>query len=245
MKKVILILLAVCFLNNIYAVEDKELYNFINEAKRIEKELETITAELNKKKIKYEEQIKKINNLKNTKNKFILLDFVNNLYLKYYLGNANNLSFDISNLTQKQREKSNEYFTLVSLIMTEYGEKIKKCIQNKCSDLYKLYNERKKWLEIIKNYESYIGLDLALSVFQEKYDKKSKNDLLEYLDKKIIQIDQRIYLLKDEINLDILLKKNKFKTDEKKFKELSNKIKELEYLKYVIREKIRNVKCEM
>ncbi|MCX8094283.1 MAG: hypothetical protein N3E50_09000 [Candidatus Goldbacteria bacterium] len=238
MKKIIFIFLVFLITIFISASEKKNLNDFINDADNIAAELAKVTAELNNQKIKYEEKIKKIEILKNKKSDFFLENFINGLLLKYYLGNANNLAFKISNLTKKHRELNNDYFTIVSLILTEYGEKIRNCIKNKCKELKKLYVDRIKWLDIVKNYENYIGVDLAFDIFEKNYDEKSKKDLVEYLEKKLIQIDQRIYILEDEIKIDILLKNNGFKTDDKKIKEINEKIKELKNLKYVLKEKI-------
>lgn len=241
MKKISLIFLIFLMSGLIYASLKKQLPDFITESDNVALELANVTQKLNNERIKYEKIIEKIENLKNKKYEIFLLEFFYNLYLKYQLGIANNLAYKIYALTKKQRELNNDYFTLVSLITTEYGEKIMDCIKNRCAELKDLYNERIKWLDIIKDYEKYIGIDLVSYIFEEKYDEKSKKDLLKYLDKKIMQIEQRIYLLESERNIDVLLKANKFKTNENKFQEINKKIKELKDFKYVLIEKIKEL----
>ncbi|HPD19444.1 MAG TPA: hypothetical protein PLF61_07255, partial [Candidatus Goldiibacteriota bacterium] len=184
MKKIFFVLAVFFTVNFIHATDKKDIAGFIKEADKVLQETQKVKKELNNERVKYENRIKKIENLKNGKGDFFLQDFINNLLLKYHLGQANNNAYKIYKLTKKQRELNNDYFTLVSLIMTEYGEKIKTCIINKCPDLQYLYNERIKWVDIIKNYENYIGVDLAFDLFEKKYDEKSIKDLIEYLNVK-------------------------------------------------------------
>ena len=241
MKKIIFFIILLFAVSSVYSADKKNLSDFITDAESVAREMEEVKQKLSDEKAKYETKIKKIECLKNKKNDFFLFNFINEVILKYYLGGANASAFKISNLTRKQRELNNDYFTLVSLITTEYGEKIRGCIKNKCPDLKDLYNSRIKWLDIIKNYESYIGVDLAFDIFERQYDEKSKKDLIEYLDKKIVQIDQRIYILNEEKITSDMIKNSKIISVKNEKVEFDKKISELQKLKYVIQEKIKEI----
>ncbi len=144
MKKILLLITFFTIVNFAFSEGKKDIADFIAQANVISGEMEKIQEKLNNEKTKYEIKIKKVEDLKNKKNKFFLFNFINDIFLKYYLGGANASAFKISNLTKKQRELNNDYFTLVSLITTEYGEKIRDCIKNQCPDLKELYDSRIK-----------------------------------------------------------------------------------------------------
>jgi hypothetical protein len=241
MKKMFFVFVIFFTINFICVADKKDIDGFIKEADKILRETEKVKKELNNERVKYENRTGKIEILKDKKNSFIAENLINNLLLKYHLGRANNSAYKIYKLTKKQRELNNDYFTIVSLIMTEYGEKIKTCIISKCPDLQYLYNERTKWVDIIKNYEGYIGVDLVFDIFEKKYDEKSRKDLIDYLNVKIIQIEQRIYLLNEEILINDMLKNSKAVSVKDERKEFDEKIKELQKLKYVIRDKIKEI----
>ncbi len=225
MKKV-LVVFFIFFVFNILATE--EIITFINKTEKLKKEIEKIQEEYSVVNNDYKDIIIKIENIKEgiSKSSGIVKNF-KELFLNYYLFKGNKIAFKISFLRDKLKEAKDDYFTYIVLIIDEYNKKIDRCINDKCAFklLEKIYSERKRWIELIKNYEEILSIEELIPVLYIKKPGEVKNDIKSYYEKKLIQVNQIIFILSEEKEIRKKVAKYGIKDEEEKISEIKNKIK--------------------
>ncbi|GEM_PF-6692947 len=225
MKK-ILVVLFIFFTLNIFATEN--IITFINKTEKLKKEIEKIYKEYNKVDHNYKNIIIKIENMKESisKSSGIVKNF-KQIFLNYYLFKGNKIAYKIGFLRNKLKEFKDDYFTYVVLIIDEYNKKIDRCINEKCAIelLEKIYFERKKWIELLKNYEEILSIEELIPVLYVKKQGEVKDDIKSYYEKKLIQVNQIIFILSEEKEIRKKVVRYGIKSEQEKITEIEDKIK--------------------
>lgn len=198
--------------NNDISVFIKKTEKLKNDILKKEKKLEKIKS-------KYNCFLNKIENTKNIKDDSSFNKFLNKLKLNYYLFRGNKIAFKLSNLKNQIEEIKGDYFTYIILIVEEYNKALIDCMNSNCEKekLENNYSNRKKWLEIIKNYDEILKIEDIKVDSIEVSDAQVKNDIKNFLNKKIIQIEQIGLILIEEKNIRKKLFEKKIETDKKEF----------------------------
>jgi hypothetical protein len=216
---------------------------FAKKVEMADKDIEKSTADLEKLKKDYIQTGIKIEKLKAAKDPGGFIGFISGLELKVYLSKGNRLGFKIYALEKGIAALKEDYFTYVSLITEEYGTQIKDCFDKKCPKLKALCDKRKEWAGAADRYGDVLQIDLSSMKLIKDYSKGAAADVKEYLQKKIIQAEQRIYMLEEEKGvLDIIMKKAGINQGTAEKKKNADKIAVLKKLKKDLQLEIKKIK---
>lgn len=214
---------------------------FIKKAAIAEKDIRDAGAKLAKLKKDFNETGGKIEALKNMKQQGGIGAFINGMKLKYHLSCGNALGYKIYRLEDGIRELKIEHFTYASLVAEEYGKMIIQCWQKKCPDMAGLAEKRGEWAVAADKYGDFLQIDLSSLKLIKDYSKGAEKDIKEYLNKKIVQAEQRIYLLEEEKGLLEIMKKAGLSGAAEK-KKNADKISELKKLKKKLQDEMKKIK---
>jgi hypothetical protein len=217
------------------------LESFIHKAQIAEKDIEVSSLNLERLQRSFNETEAGIQAIKGLKPAAGIAEFINGLKLKYYLSRGNRLGFKIYRLEAGIRALKEDYFTYVSLISEEYGSQIKDCFEKKCPDLKNLCGERVKWAAAADKYGDVLKIDLSSMKLIKNYSKAAVKDVRDYLQKKIVQAEQRIYLLEEEKSIFGIMKKAGISAAPEKEKH-SARIAELKKLRLNLKTELSKVK---
>ena len=183
-----------------------------------------------------------IQKYKSIKDTWWLPDLVIGIKLKYYLNAGNNLAYKMYAAETRIRELKEDYFTFVSVIIDEYNAALRECAAKKCGALKDLYDKRKKWSDVVKNFEDVLNIDLSGIELVNNYNTGAEKDIKEYLQKKIIQAEQRIYILDEEKQVNDTVEKAGLVIDKKDKAETVKKLDELKKLKADLSKELAKMK---
>ncbi len=238
--KNIFFLLAIFFISNTWASSD--IKNFINKTYKIKKKIDVLQTKYAKINENYINIIKKIEKIKEqiSKTKGINKN-IKNIFLNYYLFRGNKIAYQISKLKYEIKELKDDYFTYIVLTIDEYNKKIQECINKRCSiKLFEeIYFEREKWVEQIKNYEEILNIEDIMPLLNIVKDKDIKNDMRNYYEKKLIQLNQIILILNEEKEMRKKAAEYGIKKEYEKIFEIQDKIKSLIIKKAYIEKQIK------
>lgn len=195
MKKNIFIFLVVFLFTAVNAVE---LDEFIAKAEHAGKTLAKKEAEQTRFRKRYEYTAKKIGGLKEQKAKGGFGSAVSSMRLSYYLKAGNKAGYRLYLLNGEINELKESRFTYVMIIMDEYAKRLRECFRLKCPDAGNLYAQREKWMASLEDYRDMLKLDFDIRGMMGALSGQAKEDLKKYIEGKIVQADERIYLLKEE-----------------------------------------------
>ncbi len=217
-----------------------DMADFISKANTADKNLKIKEMQYSSIKKQNNFIMQKINTLKAGENNGMWLQkFFRNLQLGYYLRQGNNCAYKMNALDKEIKELKEVYFTYSSLIIEEYDKKILECIKSKCEELKNIYAAREKWMANIRNYGDILWIDISVPDTAHYQDKQAAEDIKAYLNKKLIQIEERIYILQDEKNIGKAVKAAGIKIKQNEMDEMTAGIKELEKTRTVIEKKLR------
>jgi 3-isopropylmalate dehydratase small subunit len=128
------------------------------------------------------------------------------------------------------------------VIIDEYNTAIKDCITKKCAALKSLYDKRKKWSDAAGNSGDVLKIDLSGIELVNNYSTGAEKDIKEYLQKKIIQAEQRIYILEEEKQVNDMAEKAGLVIDKKEKEGTEKKLNELRKLKNGLNKELTKLK---
>jgi len=217
-----------------------DMTDFINKANTAEKNLKIKEKEYSIIKKEKDYTAQKVNMLKaGATGRMWALKFINNIRLGYYLMRGNDYAYRANALDKEIKEMKEEYFTYSSLIIEEYDKKINECIKSKCPDLKNIYGDREKWMDKIRDYEDILQIYIYTPASGKNQNKQADEDFNAYLNKKLIQVEERIFILQDEKNIGKEVKAAGIKISQKETDELTLKIKKMEKIRETLEEKIK------
>jgi hypothetical protein len=94
-------------------------------------------------------------------------------------------------------------------------------------------------MDNIKGYEDILQIYVYSPVSAKNQDKQAEEDFRAYLHKKLIQAEERIYILQDEKNIGKAVKAAGIKIRQKETDEMTQRIKELETIRGDIEKKLK------
>jgi len=242
-KKKILLLSVIFMFSCLPALHaESALDGFVKKAVMAKADIDRSAADLDKIKKEYNETGNKIQELKGQKNAGGFTGFINGIILKVYLSRGNRLGFKIYLLEAGVRALKEDYFTYVSLITEEYGTQVRDCFEKKCGDLKALCEKRMEWAAAADKDEDMLQIDLSSLKLINDYSQAAAKDVKDYLQKKIIQAEQRIYMLEEDRSiLDIMKKAGLPESSAKKDKN-AKKTAELKKLKKELQDELKKIK---
>jgi len=241
MKKIFIVIFFFLYMaanaNNDISVFIKKTEDLKNDILKKEKKLEKLKS-------RYNFFLTKIEKTKNEKNDTKLNNFLNKLKLNYYLFRGNKIAFKLSDLKKQIEETKGDYFTYIILIVEEYNKILIDCMNTNCEKekLEKNYSDRKKWVELIKNYDEILQIEDIRTDSIEISDEQAKNDFKDFLNKKIIQIEQVGLILTEEKNMRKKLIEKKIETDKKELLVIEKKLEKLKNKKEEIQKFLNKIK---
>jgi len=123
--------------------------------------------------------------------------FIDAIRLKYHLNRGNRLGFKIYRLEAGIRELKEEHFTYASLLAEIYGARLKSCCEKKCGEAGLLFE---KWVSASKAADKFgdlLEIDMASYDIIKNYSPRAAKDAADYLQKKAMQAEQRIYIFSE------------------------------------------------
>lgn len=223
-------------------IAETPLDSFVKKAGIAKNDITKSAADLDKLKKQFNETGDKIQKLKAVKEEGGFRGFMNGLALKIYLSKGNRLGYKIYALEKGIAALKEDYFTYVSLITEEYSAKIKSCYEKNCAELKTLCDKRKEWAAAADTYSDVLQMDLSSMKLIKDYSKAAAADVREYLQKKIIQAEQRIYMLEEEKTILDIMKKAGLPPDAGEKKKNAEKIAALKKLKKELQEEMGKIK---
>lgn len=195
MKKIFLTCLAAVFFAAAYAQAPEE---FIIKAETAGKILAKKQAEQIRAKKRYEYTAKKINQIKEEKAKGGIKGTLSSMKLSYYLKTGNRAGYRNYILGNEIRELRDERFTYIMIIIDEYTKTLRECFKSKCRQADELFAKREKWMAVLNEYKDMLQIDFDFKDMLGNLKTGAKEDLKKYLEGKLVQADERLYLLKEE-----------------------------------------------
>ena len=214
---------------------------FVKKAEIAKTDIEKSSTDLEKIRKEFDETGNKIQELKGRKAQGGFTGFLNGIALKVYLSSGNRLGYRIYSLEAGTRALKEDYFTYVSLITEEYGTQIKDCVRKKCGDLKELCGERAKWAAAADKYEDMLQIDLSSMNLIKNYSPGAAKDVRDYLQKKIVQAEQRIYMLEEDRAMFDIMKRAGVNADGGEKKRNTEKIAALKKLKKDLQEEMGKI----
>ena len=163
-------------------------------------------------KSRYEQMLRRLNELKSRNEGNPLSGFVNSMKMDYYLKAGNSAGYRIYVLNKQIKELSAECFTFDSLVVEDLTKKFQECLDTKCGQAQRIYDDREKWTAMAMGTGEVLIFDLDIKGMLEGLSAEAKEDLKEYLTKKQVQIDERIFMLREEKGINAAAKKYGLKT---------------------------------
>jgi hypothetical protein len=196
MKKTFLLVMFLLFCGSVIMAETINEFTVKAKAAQIKiAKKETVHTRL---KIRYEYIAGKINILKKEKAAGGIRGAISAMKLDYYLNSGNRTGYKLYALENEIQELKDERFTYIMIIMDEYTKKLKECFKTKCAGIGALYVEREKWMASLEDYRDMLKMDFDLRGMIGALNEQAKDDLKKYVEIKLEQADERIYLLKEE-----------------------------------------------
>lgn len=223
-------------------VKETAIDSFAKKAQMAKKDIEESSVTLKQMKAVFDNTEMNIQAIKAVPESTGITGVINSIRLKYYLGSGNRLGFKIYKLEAGIRALKEDYFTYVSLITEEYGTRIKDCFDKKCPDLKTLCENRKKWASEANRYGDVLQIDLSSMKLIKDYSKGAEKDIKDYLQKKIIQAEQRIYMLEEEKTVLDIMKKAGLSAGVAEKQKNADEIAALKKLKKELQLEIRKIK---
>lgn len=211
---------------------------FIGKAQIIEKTLRVKEIRYGVYKKKYNAWLIQINKLKTSGN----TDFFTEVKLAYALNAGNKLGYKVFLLEKEIKEQKDDYFTYATLIIEDCNKDFMECLKTKCPELKEKYSAREKWLTLIQDYSDLVKMEKMIEVYAESSGADAEQDFSAYLDRKTIQTEERIYIMKEEKNIRTAAKKAGLEIKAEEFTGIEAGIKELEKTAaeiHKIREKVK------
>jgi hypothetical protein len=241
-KKILLLTAIFTFALFPSLLAESAIDGFAKKAEMAKTDIDKSTADLVKLKKDYDETGIKIQDLKGQKAEGGITGFINAIALKVYLSKGNRLGFRIYSLEAGVRALKEDYFTYVSLITEEYGTQIKDCLKIKCPGLKELCKKRLEWASAADKYEDMLQIDLSSLKLIKDYSPGAAKDVKDYLQKKIIQAEQRIYMLDDEKGMLDIMKKAGIDAGAWEKQKNAEKTAKLNKLKKDLQEEMKKIK---
>jgi hypothetical protein len=179
-------------------------------------------------KAQYDDAAKKIDSLKASKDAGPFKTFINSIMLNYYLKKGNNLGFKTYALSKQIAELKDDYFTFTMLVIEDNAKLIDGCVRAKCSGLKELYEKRKKWIKDSGSFSEMMDLDLSVDAAAAGVSDDAAKDTANYIGKKIVQADERLYMLKEEKEILDSVKKAGLDINDSEIKEINAEIQKLQ-----------------
>ncbi len=123
--------------------------------------------------------------------------FFDSLRLKYYLNKGNSLGYKIYRLEAGIRELKEEHFTYISVLSELYGARLKSCCEKKCGEEAALFGKWAAAAAAAEKYADFLRIDMSSFGIIRNHSPRAASDAAEYIQKKIVQAEQRIYLLSE------------------------------------------------
>ncbi len=211
MKKTAIIVFALMIplFSSIMAQENSD---FAAKAREYTAQLLQKQSEYLRVKSRYEQMLRRLNELKSRNEGNPLSGFINSMKMDYYLKAGNSAGYRIYVLNKQIKDLSAECFTFDSLVVDDLTKKFQECLNAGCGQAQQIYDEREKWTAQAMGTGEALILDLDIKGMLEGLSAEAKDDLREYLTKKQVQIDERILILKEEKGINSAAKKYGLKT---------------------------------
>lgn len=239
MKKTLFVCLMLGIFVVLHAQGPDEFIAKVRDTGKILTKKETEQIRLKK---RYEYTAKKINELKEERAKGGLTGAISSIKLSYYLKAGNKTGYRQYILNNEITELRDERFMYNMLIIDEYTKMLKECFKSKCKQAGELFEKREKWMTSLDDYKDMLQIDFDFREMIGGLNITAKEDLKKYLESKIVQADERLYLLKEEKN--VLKEANlaEVKFDIKIYEKNDAQIHELEKMKKKTTELIESIK---
>ena len=211
MRKTALILFVsfITAFSALYAVENT---GFAAKAQEYSAQLAKKQSEYLRIKSRYEQMLRRLNELKERREANPVASFINSMKMDYYLKAGNSAGYKIYVLNRQIKELSGECFTFDSLVAEDLTKRFQDCVENKCGQAQNIYDEREKWAAMALGTGEALIFDIDIKGMLEGLSPEAKEDLKQYLKKKKVQIEERIYMLREEKDINAAAEKNGLKT---------------------------------
>lgn len=181
--------------------------DFEKKAQAASAALASAQAELSKIRGEFDRQSPAIQRLKVKK------DFISQFLLKRSLSKANRLAYRANFLQAESESITNDLITYSFILVDAHSQELKKCIKEGCAELEKIKADREIHLNIILKHGSLAAEEQADPGMLALKEKNAALDVIDELEKKIIRLEQRIFILEEERGIMSALNDNQ-KADE-------------------------------
>lgn len=169
--------------------------DFENKAAAAAAALASARAELASVRSQFEKESVKIKKLKGS------TCFFAEKALKRRLSKANRTAYREKFLQAEVEKAINDLVTYSFILVDSYSGKIRQCLQDGCRDIDGLKTARARHLAVVLKYGSLETEENSDPAFFGMKEKEAVLDVRDELDKKIIRLEQRIFILEEELSL--------------------------------------------
>jgi hypothetical protein len=174
---------------------------FIAKAENTGKILAKKETERIRLKKRFEYTAKKIDELKEEKAKGGFSGAISSMKLGYYLKTGNITGYRQYILNDEIRELRDERLSYIMIIIDGYTKTLEDCFKSKCPQAAGLFGRLEKWMSSLDEYKDMLQIDFDFRGMIGGLKPDAKDDLKKYMESKIVQADERLYLLKEEKNI--------------------------------------------
>lgn len=166
--------------------------DFENKADAAAAALASARSELETVKALFEKETLKIEKLKGK------TDFFAQAALKRSLSKANRLAYSVNFLHAEIDSITNDAVTYSFMLVDAYSRELKDCMKTGCSELEKIKEAREKYLSIILEYGTLAVEEESDQALLDLKQNEAVLDVRDELEKKMIRLEQRIFILEEE-----------------------------------------------
>ncbi len=239
MKKITTLLAAVLLATSLFGAG--ALDDFMAKANAADKSIKIKQAAYDRARIKYEAVSRKIDSIKNEKTSGFFIPFINTLKLNYLLKAGNKLGYESYTLNRELTALKDDYFTFSMLVIDEYTKKVKDCAAAGCPELKAIFDAREGWVKATGAFESFYKLEAAPEMLADNMTQEAKKDLIEFMKRKLVQLDERIYMMKEEKQILNLVKNSGINIPDNMTLDVDREIKELVLKNRKLSESIKRI----
>ena len=207
MKKFVITLLALIMFPLSARLIAQENQDFTSKALEYAARLKNRQLEYLRVESRYKQMLGRLNEIKAKKNGNPISSFIDSMKMNYYLQAGNRAGYKIYVLKNQIKELSSECFTFDTHVADDLSKKLIDGLAAGGGDGQKIYDERERWTMMAMESGGEMNFDLDVAGLLDGLSPQAKDDLKKYLEKKQVQLDERIYMLNEEKEINEAAKK--------------------------------------